>query len=310
MSPRARVQAIDSERSTAWRGRSDTARGRDLRLDVPAERELDRWLEETARRGPLSLLTEDAGWRHFGPGKRGKPVPLADFDHGGPRICVDPIDGTRVLMTDLRSAWSVIALAGAGAGPPRLSEVAVGVLSEIPYSRAASFQRFSAARGALPPASTPCATPSYRAQADHSRDDRADHGFFPFFRYAADRARRSRRRGRVLPRDSPRRTRRCGLATTTSTSNGGQLTRCSRSGGYRMIADLRAWQAAARARGLTSKPYDVAGRSWPRRKPARVVEAADGSAELGFRSAAAPVSFVGWVNAATRKRLRKHRPRR
>ena len=121
-------------------GAGDTTFG----LDVPAERELDVWLEENARRGPLSLLSEDAGWRHFGPGKRGKAVELAHFDHGGPRISVDPIDGTRVLMTDLRSAWSVIGFAGPGEDVPRLSEVAVGVLSEIPDTRAASFRRLSA----------------------------------------------------------------------------------------------------------------------------------------------------------------------
>ena len=100
-------------------------------IDVPAERALDDWLASEARRGPLSLLTEDAGWRHVGPGPRGVMVELSGFDHGGPRIVVDPIDGTRNLMTDLRSAWTVVALAPPGASEPRMSDVVLGVLSEL-----------------------------------------------------------------------------------------------------------------------------------------------------------------------------------
>jgi len=280
-------------------------------LDVPAELELDRWLDRTARRGPLSLLTEDAGWRHFGPGKRGKPVARADFDHGGPRISVDPIDGTRVLMTDMRSAWSVIALAGPGQGPPRLSEVAVGVLSEIPDSRAASFRRFSAARGAgcllveHSLRNRPLRAPR---RLTSGRDDRCDHGFYPFFRYAADQrpalaaieaaffARLAAREGAEV--------RAC--YDDQYTSNGGQLALLAL-GSYRMIADLRAWHAAKRRRAsITSKPYDVAGAILCAREAGCVVEAAEGG-PLDFPlDAETPVSFVGWVNAATRKRLRKH----
>jgi len=280
-------------------------------LDVPAERQLDRWLAEVARREPISLLTEDSGWRHFGPGKRGKPVALADFDHGGPRICVDPIDGTRVLMTDLRSAWSVIALAGPGQGAPRFSEVAVGVLSEIPDSRAASFRRFSAWRGAgcrlveHTLGNRPLHAPRVPTTG---KNDRADHGFFPFFRYAADQrpalaaieaaffARLAAREGAEV--------RTC--YDDQYTSNGGQLALLAL-GSYRMIADLRAWDAERRGRAsLTSKPYDVAGAILCAREAGCVVETAGGG-ELDFPlDAETPVSFVGWVNAATRKRLRKH----
>lgn len=280
-------------------------------LDVPAERELDRWLVETARQGPLSLLTEDAGWRHFGPGKRRKPVALADFDHGGPRISIDPVDGTRVLMTDLRSAWSVIALAGPGVGLPRLSEVAVGVLSEIPDSRAASFRRFSASRGAG------CRLEERTLRGRELRaprllstgkDDRPDHGFFPFFRYAADQrpalaaieaaffARLAAREGAEV--------RTC--YDDQYTSNGGQLALLAL-GRYRMIADLRAWHAARRGRAsVTSKPYDVAGAVLCAREAGCVIEA-PGGGELDFPlDAVTPVSFVGWVNEPTRKRLWKH----
>lgn len=308
----ALLEAIESGKLDAMarpvgRGAGDVTYG----LDVPAERELDRWLEENARRGPLSLLTEDAGWRHRGPGKRGKTVELAGFDHGGPRISVDPVDGTRVLMTELRSAWSVIGLAGPGESAPRLSDVAMGVLSEIPDSRAASFRRLSARRGAgctLEERTLRGRALGGRRRLSTGKDDRPDHGFFPFFRYAADQrpalaaieaaffARLARLEGAEV--------RNC--YDDQYTSNGGQLALLAL-GRYRMIADLRAWDAARRKRAsVTSKPYDVAGAVLCAREAGCVVEAADGG-ELDFPlDAETPVSFVGWVNSATHERLRRH----
>jgi hypothetical protein len=287
-------------------------------IDVPAEAELDRWLEEMARLGPLSLLTEDRGWRHFGPGvpgKRPRPVPLDGFDHGGPRISVDPVDGTRVLMTDLRSAWSVIGLAGPGAGIPRLSDVAVGVLGEIPDSRAASFRRLSARRGAgcrLEERRIDGGRGGAKLLAQRSirtgRDDRPDHGFFPFFRYAAaERPALARIEAAFFARLAAREraeTRTC--YDDQYTSNGGQLALLAL-GKYRMIADLRAWHAERRARRtITSKPYDVSGAILCAREAGCIVESPGGGALDFPLDTTTPVSFVGWTNAATEARLGKH----
>ncbi|MFN0008977.1 MAG: hypothetical protein ACKVXR_13830 [Planctomycetota bacterium] len=308
----ALIEAIDAGKLDAMarpvgQGAGDATYG----LDVPAERELDRWLEENARRGPLSLLTEDAGWRHRGPGMRGRTVELPGFDHGGPRISVDPVDGTRVLMTDLRSAWSVIGLAGPGEEAPRLSEVEVGVLSEIPDSRAASYRRLAASRGAgctLEERTLRNRTLRAPLEISTGKDGRPDHGFFPFFRYATDQrpalaaieaaffARLASHEGAEV--------RNC--YDDQYTSNGGQLALLAL-GRYRMIADLRAWEAERRKRAsVTSKPYDVAGAVLCAREAGCVVEAADGGALDFPLDAETPVSFVGWVNATTRKRLRKH----
>ena len=70
-------------------------------MDVCAERAIEAWMDEQARRGPLSVLTEDAGWRHRGPDGAGGWRELSDFAHGGPRFVVDPIDGTRGLAGGL-----------------------------------------------------------------------------------------------------------------------------------------------------------------------------------------------------------------
>src|SRR5688572_16073800 len=62
-------------------------------VDERSERAVEAWADAIARERPLSLLTEDTGWRHLGPvGGRARELP--GFDHGGPRIALDPIDGT------------------------------------------------------------------------------------------------------------------------------------------------------------------------------------------------------------------------
>lgn len=307
-----RARSLASVSRTIGYGAGDVTYG----LDAPAERELARWLAETGRRAPLSLLTEESGWRHVGPGPRGKAVELPGFDHGGPRIVVDPVDGTRVLMTDLRPAWSVIALAGAGETGPRLSDVALGVLAEIPDSRAASFRRFHAWSGGgcrfeergIQEWRPGGGRVRARRAITADDDDRADEGFFPFFRYAADQrpalaAIEAAFFARLAAREGAQ-ARTC--YDDQYTSNGGQLAFLAL-GSYRMIADLRAWQAARRRRkSITSKPYDVAGAILCAREAGCVVEAADGG-ELDFPlDAETPISFVGWANAGTRKRLRPH----
>lgn len=48
---------------------------------------------------------------------------------------VDPIDGTRGLMYDKRSAWALAALAPRGKKRPRLSDLTVAAMTEIPTSK-------------------------------------------------------------------------------------------------------------------------------------------------------------------------------
>ena len=275
-------------------------------IDVPAEEVLTEWLLEHSRAEPLSILTEDAGWRHRGP-----EGDLPGFDHGGPRISVDPIDGTRMLMSDLRPAWSVIGLAGPGRETPRLSDVVVGVLSEIPDSRAGRYRRLVAERG------QGCRSEErelgdgrvVRARKlDTGKDDRVDHGLFPFFRYMPDQrpeiaaieaaffARLAEHEGADV--------RACW--DDQYVSNGGQLALLAL-GTYRLIADLRASVAARHGRTtLTGKPYDISGAVLCAQEAGCVVTAVDGS-PLDFPlDAETPVGFVGWANAATARRLAPH----
>ncbi|HET6194282.1 MAG TPA: hypothetical protein VFE12_00950 [Acetobacteraceae bacterium] len=68
---------------------------------------------------------------------------------GGPpfRLLVDPIDGTRGLMFDKRSAWCLMAAAPDRGNDTRLSDVAVAVMTELPTTRQGCSDALWAMRG-------------------------------------------------------------------------------------------------------------------------------------------------------------------
>lgn len=281
-------------------------------LDAATETALDAWLERTARRGPLSLFSEDAGWRHRGPAGGGTGTrELAGFDHGGPRVVVDPVDGTRNLMADLRSAWTVVAVAPPGPGLPRLSEVELGLVAELPDARAARYRLLSARRGGgarLEERRLDDDFLVHRAPLVADADDRPDHGYFSVFRYTpAQRPALAELEARFFARLAEHEgadLRQC--FDDQYISNGGQLALLAL-GTYRMVADLRAHLAgAAPGQVTTAKPYDCAGAVLVAREAGCVVTA-PGGAELDFPlDAETPVSFVGWANGPTARRLARH----
>ena len=274
-----------------------------------AETRVEAWAADQAGRRPLSLLTEDAGWRHLGPGPGGEVRGLEGFDHGGPRLVLDPIDGTRNLMAGLRSAWTVVGFAPAGAGPPRLADLTAGVLAELPPPGTVEVRRLSAIPGGpcrlehLGPGAAP---PAAELRADD--DDRCDQGYLPFFRYrpeerpilarleAAFFERLQRHEGADLR----------SVYDDQYISNAGQLVLLMQ-GTYRMIVDARALVAQHLGRStVTTKPYDVAGALVCARAAGVPVTAADGS-PLDFPlDTSTPVHFAGYANAATRARLEPH----
>ena len=285
-------------------------------LDLPAEEVLHAWHEARARAGPLSVLTEDAGWRHLGPGERGGFRELADFDHGGPRIGFDPVDGTRNLMANLRSAWTVVSFAPPGPGEPALADLGGGMIAEIPTTHAASFRVFASdgeatwleegTLGASPTEERGAVAPPRQVHADD--DDRPDHGYFPFFRYdplerltiATWEQRFFERLARLEGAD---------LRTVYNDqycSTGGQLVELL-SGTYRMVVDARALAARRAARPQTvAKPYDIAGAIVCARAAGCVITAADGGEPAFPLDVTTPVDYCGYTNAATRARLERH----
>ncbi len=281
-------------------------------LDAPAEACIDRWLLEHAARGPLSVLTEDRGWRHVGPdpSRPGATRDLDGFAHGGPRIALDPVDGTRNLMADLRSAWTVVSFAPPGDGAPRIADLTAGIVSELPTSRARTFRTF-AAEGldcAVSERDAERGATLHDAPVRVDDDARADNGYFPFFRYAPDqRPALAELEARFFARIAEREG--ADLRTVYDDqyiSSAGQLVLIL-SGTYRMLVDARALLAArSGAPTVTSKPYDVGGAIVVARAAGAVVTGADGS-ELSFPiDAETPVHLAMYANRATWTRLAPH----
>jgi fructose-1,6-bisphosphatase/inositol monophosphatase family enzyme len=95
-------------------------------IDVDAEEILLEACERWASDSSFLLVAEGiepAAGRRFGSG-----TPNA-------RLICDPIDGTRGLMFDKRSAWSLAAVAPERGPTPRLSEVVVAAMTELPTTR-------------------------------------------------------------------------------------------------------------------------------------------------------------------------------
>jgi len=298
------LAAGDLERvaGAVGRGAGDTTFG----LDRQTERAVDAWFEGAAAQAPLSLFSEESGWRHRGPAGE-----LAGFDHGGPRIVVDPVDGTRNLMFDLRPAWSVVALAGPGAEIPRQGEVLHGILAELPDSRGGRRRILCASRGlgcrlavhALAEPEPPRARPLI---CDDS--DRADQGYFPFFalhpgarapiaELAADFfARLEQSEGAAIEH----------CFDDQYISSGGQLALVAL-GTYRMVVEARGELARQRGAPLqVCKPYDVAGAVLCAEEAGAVVTDLEGAPLDHALDADTPVSFCAFHNAATRARLWPH----
>jgi fructose-1,6-bisphosphatase/inositol monophosphatase family enzyme len=271
-------------------------------LDRPCERAIERWQRELARRAPLSVLSEESGWTHLAPGRRGGVRELDTFDHGGWRIVIDPIDGTRNLAAGLRSAWTAIAVAPSGATRPSQLDVTAGLLSELPTPLMGRFRRLSSLgrepRVALHDAADGRVLRRAGLRAPRGFDPRAP-GYWSFFRYTpAQRpwlaalearffARMEREHGLVLRH----------AFDDQYISNAGQLALLAL-GTYRMIVDARAHVAEhAGIAGTTSKPYDVAGAIAVARAAGCVVTAPDGAGLDFMLDATTPVGFAGYANA-------------
>ncbi|MCL6650089.1 MAG: inositol monophosphatase [Chloroflexi bacterium] len=107
------------------------ARGGDTiyRIDERGEAVLLSFCREWAQEIPFRLVAE---------GLPNEGVVLPEGSRQTPRfrLIVDPIDGTRVIMYDKRSAWILAGVASeAPEAPPTLADIAVAMQTEVPTTR-------------------------------------------------------------------------------------------------------------------------------------------------------------------------------
>ena len=296
----------DDASAVAGQGVGDTT----FALDTGPEARIAAWAAEQARTAPLSVLTEDRGWRHLGPDGDGGVRELDTFDHGGGRYVFDPVDGTRPLMCGLRAAWFSAAWAPPGPHAPGLEDVAVGLLRELPPAgHTGAAERWIAAtmdggpRTWRSPAGAPL--PGSAVHADESAA--LERRYVSFFKFLP-----AERRG-LAELEAAFLARLAGEGVDTDqiyddqyTSNCAQLVLVAR-GSYRMLADLRAWEADRTGRvPLATKAYDVAAAQLVARGVGAVVHGPDGAPLTGPLDATTPLSFVAYANRVTAARCAPH----
>ncbi len=111
------------------------------------DREVEHGLIDTLAReadalGGIVLVAEGIGADE----KTVYPAGRAEADCAW-RLLIDPIDGTRGIMTDKRSAWFLAGAAPNRGDATRLRDIDVAVLVELPNSRAGVADLFAAVRG-------------------------------------------------------------------------------------------------------------------------------------------------------------------
>jgi fructose-1,6-bisphosphatase/inositol monophosphatase family enzyme len=117
------------------------------RLDAVAEPLLDNFCREWAETTPLVLIAEGVetgggteGVKVFPDGAREQDAVI--------RLIVDPVDGTRGLMYDKRSAWALAGVAPNRGPQTRLRDIEVAVMTELPTSKMGSADVLWAVKGA------------------------------------------------------------------------------------------------------------------------------------------------------------------
>ncbi|HUB26248.1 MAG TPA: hypothetical protein VL992_12530 [Tepidisphaeraceae bacterium] len=103
-------------------------------IDTVVEPVLDEFCRQWAKSCPLVLIAEGIADEQGREGIKAYPAGISD-DQAKIRLIVDPIDGTRGLMYDKRSAWALAGVAPNKGDATRLSDIEVAVMTELPTSK-------------------------------------------------------------------------------------------------------------------------------------------------------------------------------
>ena len=221
---------------------------------------------------------------------RGTPVAQTLF-----KCILDPIDGTRGLMYDKRSAWSLAALAPQRGARTNLSDIIVVAMTELPTSKAGFADQLSVVRGQGVRASRLDLRTGRRRKFVPRPSQARDlaHGFASFAKFFPPGkvwlAEREAQLWRALG-GSPH------IFDDQYLSTGGQLYELLM-GHDRFIADLRplAFVQLGLAAALTCHPYDICT-ALIAQELGCVVTAPDGKPLRVPLDTTSPVAWVGYAN--------------
>jgi len=235
-------------------------------LDEVAEQAIADFGETLGQQGPAVVVAEGPGERRYGgagptPGQPGTAAP--GLGVSPPVLAlVDPVDGTRPLMQELRSAWVLTGLAPDRGAATRLSDIEIAVQTELPLSTAAVYHVLSARRGQGATIARHDVRTGECLQSQTLRVQERqplDNGTFSFARYlpvertlVAELERRFLEQAIATHGINPRL-----IYDDQYLCSAGQLFLVT-TGRYRMLADLRAWLGSQYGlANFTAKPYDL-----------------------------------------------------
>lgn len=218
------------------------------------------------------------------------------------KCIIDPIDGTRGLMYDKRSAWSLAGLAPQKGAKTQLRDIVVAVMTELPASKAGAADQFSAVRGQGVRAER-IDLRTGRRQRFTPRPSRARevaHGFASFVKFfpagKAWLAGLEEKLWRKLGAGGE-------IFDDQYLSTGGQLNELMM-GRDRFIADLRPL-AFARLRlrsALSCHPYDLCT-ALVAQEAGCVITGPDGKVLCAPLDTTSPVAWTGYANSVLARRI-------
>ncbi len=293
----ARERKADAELAAVAREtRADTI----YDLDVASEAAVIGWFERHwPAEWPVELVMEgldSAAPMVFPPGT---PTERLRFT-----CIIDPIDGTRGLMYQKRSAWALAALAPReGSRPARLRDIQVAAMTEIPVAKQTVTDQISgiAGRGRdglLAERRDPEKGRVQRLEVRPSAATDFRHGFAGFCKYFPE--------GRALTASLEEALwRKLGHLTASGSpvvfddqyiSTGGQIYELL-TGHDRMVADLRpqVLRAAGFPATLVCHPYDICT-GFLLIEAGGVLESPDGGPVDAPLDTTSAVSWIGWAN--------------
>jgi fructose-1,6-bisphosphatase/inositol monophosphatase family enzyme len=139
----ADVKTQEEAATEALSGVADVRGGDTIyQIDAHADEVLHEFCTEWAREAPLVLISEGiegAGWQVF---PEGADEAEAEF-----LLIVDPIDGTRNIMYNKRSAWALAGIAPNIGRSTTLADIDVAVMTELPTTRALLADQLWAIKG-------------------------------------------------------------------------------------------------------------------------------------------------------------------
>ncbi len=279
-----------------------TAEDTIFHIDKLSEAAILGWLEANwPRAWPVELVMEGLEAETAFP--RGTPVGRTKW-----KLILDPIDGTRCIMYDKRSAWALAGLAPQRGAKTNLRDIVVAAMTELPTEKAGAADQFSAVRGGRLVATRrdlrTGVVKKWTPRPSTARD--CDHGFASLVKFFPEAKALTagveedlwRELGLFLKDGGAR------VFDDQYISTGGQLYELL-VGHDRMIGDLRPLllpRSGAPA-ALCCHPYDICT-ALLLEAAGGVIEGADGKALRAPLDTTSPVAWVGYANKALARRIR------